>query len=214
MFKNFFGLNQTPVILCLGAHPDDIEIGCGGTLLKIAKEIPGAQFYWVVFSGSEERTKEAIQSAYLFLGNDKLRLVATKSFRDSYFPFFGAQIKEYFEMLKSQITPNLIFTHYLMDAHQDHRLISKLTWNTFRKSLIFEYEIPKYEGDLKTPNVYICLDNCYVETKVANLLTVFKTQKDKNWFERDAFMSLMRLRGLETNSQKFAEGFHVRKLVL
>jgi len=212
---NFFASNQDhPKILCLGAHPDDIEIGCGGTLLRMIDEVPNACFYWVVFSGDEQRQKEAIESAEIFLKKVENKNIIIKHFQESYFPFIGAQIKNYFEELKVGFSPDIVFTHYKKDAHQDHRLISDLTWNTFRDHFILEYEIPKYDGDLSTPNAYVDLGERHVNKKISHILEVFETQKGRFWFTEDTFRSILRLRGIESNAQgKYAEGFYCRKIV-
>ena len=139
-------------VLCLGAHADDIEIGCGGTVLHLAATVPGAEFTWIVLSGDGTRAEEARRGAALFLGSAARAHVVVKAFRDGFFPYVGASIKEYFEGLKRDQTPDVIFTHYRGDRHQDHRLVSELTWNTFRDHLILEYEVPKYDADLGTPN--------------------------------------------------------------
>ena len=200
-------------ILCLGAHPDDIEIGCGGTILRVIKEAPDALFRWVVFSGNQQRREEATQSADLFLKEAKSKKTIVKEFKESYFPFIGDQIKDTFEELKNDFSPDLIFTHYSNDAHQDHRLISNLTWNTFRNNLIFEYEIPKYDGDLGNPNFYVYLSESQVALKTNNICRIFQTQRKKQWFDEETFRSILRLRGVESNSpSKFAEAFYCRKI--
>lgn len=205
--------NQEPKILCLGAHPDDIEIGCGGTILRLTHETPKAQFYWVVFSGDDVRGAEARQSAESFLEDATEKKIVVNQFRMSYFPFLGADIKDYFEKLKLAYSPDLIFTHRERDAHQDHALISKLTWNTFRNSLVLEYEIPKYDGDLGTPNMYVHLNESYVTRKVDLILKGFKSQRERLWFDEETFRSILRIRGLESNSARYAEGFYCRKAV-
>jgi LmbE family N-acetylglucosaminyl deacetylase len=211
----FFGENPEPKILCLGAHPDDIEIGCGGTVLRFVEEIPNAQFYWVVFSGNQKRREEACQSADFFLKNAKSRKIVVKQFRESYFPFIGAQIKDCFEMLKTEFSPDLIFTHYSNDAHQDHRLISNLTWNTFRDHFILEYEIPKYEGDMGNPNLHVRLTEYHATQKTSHICSIFQTQKEKPWFDEETFRSILRLRGVQCNSpSRFAEAFYCSKIVL
>jgi LmbE family N-acetylglucosaminyl deacetylase len=210
---NFFEKNPVPKILCLGAHPDDIEIGCGGTILKILDIMPGANFYWVVFSGDQQRRVEAQDSARCFLGTARAKFDFLQ-FKDSYFPFIGGDIKDYFEQLKKNYHPDIIFTHNLNDAHQDHRLISNLTCNTFRDNFIIEYEIPKYDGDLTTPNLYVHLDEQIVAKKINYILNIFKSQKEKFWFTEDNFKSLLCIRGIESNAPKiYAEGFHCRKIV-
>jgi LmbE family N-acetylglucosaminyl deacetylase len=212
---SFFGINQEPRILCLGAHPDDIEIGCGGTILRILNEVPAAQFCWVVFSGNQERREEAFQSADLFLRGVKSKKVFVEKFRESYFPFIGAQIKDWFEKLKTEFSPDLIFTHYSKDAHQDHRLISILTWNTFRDHFVLEYEVPKYDGDLGNPNLNVCLTEAHVKQKTSYICNTFQTQKEKQWFDEETFRSILRLRGVECNSpSRFAEAFYCSKIVI
>jgi LmbE family N-acetylglucosaminyl deacetylase len=209
-----FSQVQDPKILCLGAHPDDIEIGCGGTILRILKEAPEAQFRWTVFSGNQKRREEANQSADILLKEVKSKKIVFEQFKESYFPFNGAQIKDTFEKIKTEFSPDLIFTHYSKDAHQDHRLISELTWNTFRDNLILEYEIPKYEGDLGNPNLHVCLSESDVETKTSHILSIFQTQKTKSWFDEETFRSILRLRGVECNSpSRFAEAFYCNKIV-
>jgi LmbE family N-acetylglucosaminyl deacetylase len=201
-------------VLCLGAHSDDIEIGCGGTILRLAQQYPKCIFYWVVFSAIGVRAAEAQRAAELFAGKAAIRRPVLKTFRDGFMPFAGAEIKEAFEDLKS-ISPDLTFTHYAKDAHQDHRLISELTWNTFRNHLILEYEIPKYDGDLGRPNVLIPLEpECY-QTKIRYIMDSFQSQHSKPWFREETFLSLMRLRGMECNAPSgYAEAFYGRKLLL
>lgn len=202
-------------MLCLGAHCDDIEIGCGGTLLKLLKMFPDVQIYWVVFSSNEVREKEARGSAQAILRNIKNHTVIIKQFRNGYFPYVGSEIKDYFEELKTEIDPDIIFTHYGNDRHQDHRTISDLTWNTFRSHMILEYEILKYDGDLSAPNAFVDFGKGIADQKVSHILNYFKSQKDKQWFTADAFYSLMRLRGVECNSQDlYAEAFYCRKFIL
>jgi len=211
--KLFHNINK-PRVLCLGAHPDDIEIGCGGTILKLINEFPGAQFYWVVFSGNQNRTKEAFKSATSFLTKVESKQILIQDFRESYFPFVGATIKDYFEKLKSEYSPDLILTHTVNDAHQDHRVLADLTWNTFRDHFIMEYEIPKYDGDLHTPNLYIHLEETIVKMKLKLICDLFKSQTGRHWFSEETFRSILRIRGIESNSSsKYAEAFHCRKMV-
>ena len=201
-------------ILCLGAHSDDIEIGCGGTILRLLASQQEINIVWVVFGAGSKREQEARASATLFLSQANNKNIIVKNFRDSFFPFEGAQIKDYFEELKST-SPDLIFTHYGKDAHQDHRLIEELTWNTFRNHFILEYEIPKYDGDLGQPSVFVPLDQEIYEKKVRYLTEAFETQRSKQWFGEDTFLALMRLRGMEcVAASGYAEAFYCRKLVL
>ncbi len=201
-------------VLCLGAHSDDIEIGCGGTILRLLASPQEIDIVWAVFGADSKREQEARASATLFLSQAKSKNIIVKNFRDSFFPFEGAQIKDFFEELKST-SPDLIFTHYRKDAHQDHRLIEELTWNTFRNHFILEYEIPKYDGDLGQPNVFVPLDQEIYEKKVRYLMEAFETQRSKQWFGEETFLALMRLRGMECVSPSgYAEAFCCRKLVL
>jgi len=205
---------STKKILCLGAHCDDIEIGCGGTILKLARTIKNTSVHWVVFSSDDRRAKEALKSANDFLRDVKEKNIVIKRFKNSFFPYCGAEIKEYFEQLKQDFRPDLIFTHYRNDLHQDHRVICELTWNTFRDHLILEYEIPKYDGDLGSPNFFVHLEEILCRAKTEKILKYFKSQSDKEWFTEDTFFSLLRLRGVESNApEKFAEGFYCRKMV-
>ncbi len=202
-------------VLCLGAHCDDIEIGCGGTILRLLREEPGCEIYWKVFSSTPVRRREAAKSAGLFLHGAKSKSVVIRNYRDSYFPSFHRRIKVEFEKLKKEFAPDLIFTHYRHDLHQDHKVISELTWNTFRSHLILEYEIPKYDGDLGAPNFFVSLDRQTCERKARYICESFTSQRVKHWFTADTFLALQRIRGVESNAlDGFAEGFHCRKLVL
>jgi LmbE family N-acetylglucosaminyl deacetylase len=202
-------------VLCLGAHSDDIEIGCGGTILRLLEALPLARFHWVVFSSNRVRRGEALRSANLFLKGAKSKQVTVRSYRDGFFPYQGAKIKSEFERLKKRVNPDLIFTHYRHDLHQDHRLLNELTWNTFRNHLILEYEIPKYDGDLGTPNVFVSLQESVCKRKAELLDQAFQTQRTKHWFSEGTFFALMRLRGVEANSTtRFAEAFYGRKISL
>jgi LmbE family N-acetylglucosaminyl deacetylase len=201
-------------VLCLGAHSDDIEIGCGGTILRWLNEYPSTEVYWIVMGASGERTAEAVQSADVFLENARKKEIVVKAFRDGYFSHMGAEIKDFFEDLKRKYVPDVILTHYREDLHQDHRFVSELTWNTFRSHLILEYEIVKYEGDLGSPNCFVHLAETVVQRKIRTILECFQSQKDKSWFSEDAFSSILRLRGIECRAPSgFAEAFHGRKLV-
>jgi LmbE family N-acetylglucosaminyl deacetylase len=206
--------NAGLTILCVGAHSDDIEIGCGGTLLHLKTIFSKLRFHWVVLSGSGHRGQEATKAAELFTSGREKRVVL-KDFRDGFLPYSGSQVKDFFEEMKSQVDPDLIFTHWHGDAHQDHRLISELTWNTFRNHLILEYEIPKYDGDIGRPNVFVPLMAPLYERKVDYLFEAFASQREKSWFDRETFLGLMRIRGMESNSASgYAEAFHARKIVV
>ena len=201
-------------VLCLGAHSDDIEIGCGGTVLRLAAEVNHIEIYWVVFAANGQRAVEARDSVTLFLKNTKQKKIVIEDFRDGFFPYIGVEIKEYFEKLRNEFEPDIIFTHYRNDLHQDHRLISDLTWNTFRDHLILEYEIPKYDGDLGSPNCFVLVTEDLSRRKIQTILSCFKTQTGNHWFTEDAFLSTLRIRGLESNApEKYAEGFFCRKIV-
>lgn len=202
-------------VLCLGAHSDDIEIGCGGTVLSLAGNNEDVEFWWVVFSATGARRQEASNSADSFLQSVPKKEIIIKTFRESFFFAELAEIKEFFEELKLQFQPGLIFTHLRNDLHQDHRAVSDLTWNTFRNHLILEYEIPKYDGDLGSPNVFVNIDERSRQLKVRYILDHFESQRHRHWFTEDTFMSLMRLRGVEAGGDSpYAEGFYCRKLVI
>ncbi len=206
--------SETLRILCLGAHSDDIEIGCGGTLLQLKRAYDDLDFHWVVFSAVGVRGKEALKGAELFTAGSR-KQIALKEFRDGFLPYSGGHVKEAFEELKGQVTPDLIFTHWHGDAHQDHRLVSELTWNTFRNHLILEYEIPKYDGDVGRPNMFVPLDAPLPEHKLNHLFEAFESQTSKPWFVREMFLGLMRVRGMESNATSgYAEAFYTRKAVL
>jgi LmbE family N-acetylglucosaminyl deacetylase len=202
-------------VLCLGAHSDDIEIGCGGTVMKLIKGHKRVAFDWVVLSADEKRRKEAEGSAAAFLAGAADKTVVVGEFKDGFFPYAGGEIKEYFEVLKREVNPDMIFTHNRTDLHQDHRLVSELTWNTFRDHLILEYEIPKYDGDLGAPNVFVPLDKAVCGTKIRVILKYFKSQSGNRWFTKETLRAIMRLRGIESNAPDgYAEAFYVRKLIL
>ena len=182
--------------------------------MRLLSEYGDTEVHWVVLGSNGRRNKEAIASANRFLVNTKKKKIIIKNFKDGYFPYNGGEIKTFFEKLKKKVSPDIIFTHYRNDLHQDHRLISDLTWNTFRDHLILEYEIPKYDGDLGQPNVFVPLNKVLCFKKIENILKCFKTQKSNHWFTQDTFLSTLRIRGLESNApQKYAEGFYCRKLV-
>ena len=202
-------------LLCLGAHSDDIEIGCGGTVAKIVETSHDLTVCWVVFTASGIREDEARHSAAQLLGGVARQDLIIKNFRNGFFPYAGAAIKEFFESLKAICQPDLIFTHCRHDLHQDHRVVSELTWNTFRNHRILEYEIPKYDGDLGSPNAFMTLTEEQVQAKTAVLENCFQSQRQKPWFTADTFRGLCRLRGVECASPTgYAEGFYARKVVL
>ncbi len=202
-------------ILCMGAHSDDIEIGCGGTILRLLEEYRDVSVHWVVFGADGARAVEARESAGSFLEKTNRKTVVIKNFRDGFFPYIGAEIKEYFEELKKEIHPDVIFTHCRHDLHQDHRLICELTWNTFRDHMILEYEIMKYDGDLGNPNYFVHLNEETCAKKVEYIRKCFTTQVNRTWFADDAFYSLLRLRGIESCAPgKYSEAFYCRKIIM
>src|SRR5262245_55496934 len=201
-------------LLCLGAHSDDLEIGCGGTILRLLQTYKNCDVTWIVFSAKDHRRREAVASAKRCLSGAKTSTIITKAFKESFFPYRGERIKSFFEMIKAQIVPDIVFTHYRHDLHQDHRAINEFTWNTFRDHLILEYEIPKYDGDLGVPNLFVHLDEKTSRTKTRILMECFKSQQGRQWFTEDTFLSLLRIRGVESNAQeKYAEAYYCRKIV-
>ncbi|MEN7342622.1 MAG: PIG-L deacetylase family protein [Pseudomonadota bacterium] len=200
-------------VLCLGAHCDDIEIGCGGTILNLKSRYSRLNVFWQVFTSTPERAVEARRGAEAFCDGIEDLKINVLDFRDGFLPYHGESVKEAFEAIKPQFEPDLVLTHYRGDAHQDHRLVGELTWNTFRNHLILEYEIPKWDGDLGRPNCYIDLTEAQAETKIAMLQEVYNSQKSKRWFTDDLFHGLMRLRGMESNAtSRLAEAFYANKL--
>jgi LmbE family N-acetylglucosaminyl deacetylase len=201
-------------VLCLGAHSDDIEIGAGATILSLLAR--GAlDIRWCVLSGTEERCREARASAADFVSAAASSHVEVKGFRDGFFPQQGEAIKSWFESLKGGTNPDIILTHHRNDAHQDHREISRLTWNTFRDHCILEYEIPKWDGDIGQPNLYVPITAGILERKIELLALHFGTQRSKHWFDAEIFRGLARLRGMECRAPEgYAEAFFARKLVL
>jgi LmbE family N-acetylglucosaminyl deacetylase len=208
---------KTPLqILCLGSHCDDIEIGCGGTLLKLIQSHRGnVMVQWVVFSSTPEREEEAQRSAQAFLKRTKQKNVVIQHFADSFFPYNGGEIKKFMQELSRRFSPDVIFTHYRNDLHQDHRLIAELTWNAFRDHWILEYEVPKYDGDLGSPNLFVSLTGAMCHNKINHVVRYYKSQRNKRWFTKETFLSLHRLRGIECNSASgYAEAFYCRKTLL
>jgi LmbE family N-acetylglucosaminyl deacetylase len=217
MFKAHFpkvaGSNYR--ILCLGSHCDDIEIGCGGTILRLLGEHSNATVFWVVLSSTQTRAEEARRSAESFLQNAGGKEILIKEFKDGFLPYQGTEVKSFFEEMKQRVTPDLIFTHYRHDLHQDHRFTCELTWNTWRDHLILEYEIPKYDGDFGSPNFFVELDEALCRDKVRCVVDSFASQREKHWFSEEIFRAVLRLRGMECHSATgYAEAFYSRKLVL
>lgn len=206
--------NQPLRLLCIGAHSDDLEIGCGGTVLTWLASMPAIEVMWVVLSAEGARASEAQRSARAMLARAGSRKIVIGKFRDGFLPAQYADVKKFFEDLKAGINPDIILTHWLHDRHQDHRLAAELTWNTWRNHLVLEYEIPKYEGDLAPPNTYVPVPAALARRKAGHLGRYFSSQRGKDWFVEDNFLALMRIRGLECRSPSgFAEAFHARKLV-
>ncbi|MBY0400249.1 PIG-L family deacetylase [Myxococcota bacterium] len=201
-------------VLFVGAHSDDIEIGCGGTVLKLVDENPGIEILWAVFSAEGGRRQEALRSAEAFLAGAKNPQVVVQDFRSSYFPYQGEQIKDFFETLKP-FRPDVVFTHFREDRHQDHRVLSDLAWNTFRSHAILEYEIPKYDGDFGSPNFFVPLSEARCRRKAELVMEHFPSQAGKQWFTTDLFLAAPRIRGMECDSPtRMAEAFYSRKLTL
>jgi LmbE family N-acetylglucosaminyl deacetylase len=202
-------------VLAIGAQPDDAEIGCGGTVLKLIRDGAVSAIAWVVLTGETTRAEEARLSAEAILEGAPETLILQRGFRDGFLPYQGAEVKAFFEELKREFSPDLILTHQRNDLHQDHRTACELTWNTFRDHFILEYEVPKYDGDMGRPNVFVTLDDDICRSKIDHLMTHFGTQVPKRWFKEDLFSGLMRLRGMECNSPtSYAEAFYSRKAVL
>jgi len=201
--------------LLLGAHSDDIELGCGGTILSLLEQGQEVEVWWVVFAASPARRLEAERSAEMFLRGAVKKQIVVKDFKESFFPYIGSEIKACFEELKRTISPDVVFTHFRDDLHQDHRLISELTWNTFRDHLILEYEIIKYDGGLGSPNVFVHLSEEVCARKIKYLIENFQSQRFHQWFTEETFRAILRLRGVESNApEKYAEAFYCRKIIL
>jgi LmbE family N-acetylglucosaminyl deacetylase len=202
-------------ILCIGAHSDDIEIGAGATILSLLARGAVRDIRWCVLSGGETRSNEAKQSASEFIASRAAARIEVLEFRDGYFPHESAAIKTWFETLKQECHPDVILTHYRDDAHQDHREVARLTWNTFRDHWIMEYEIPKWDGDLGQPNAYVPLSTEQLARKIDLLDKHFGTQRAKHWFDGETFRGLARLRGMECRAPDgYAEAFYARKMTL
>jgi len=213
---SFVKKNGEPLkALFLGAHSDDIELGCGGTILSLLEQGQELEVWWVVFAASPARRLEAERSAKMFLRGAIKKEIAVKDFKESFFPYIGSEIKACFEELKRTISPDVVFTHFRDDLHQDHRLISELTWNTFRDHLILEYEIVKYDGGLGSPNMFVHLGEEVCARKMKYLIENFQSQRSHQWFTEETFRAILRLRGVESNApEKYAEAFYCRKIVL
>jgi LmbE family N-acetylglucosaminyl deacetylase len=202
-------------VLAIGAHPDDIEIGCAGTILKLIEQGAVSEVCWVVLSGDGERAEEARRSADALLDGVPRSEVVVRDFPDGFFPYAGQRIKDFFEQLKVELSPDVVLTHQRADLHQDHRLCCELAWNSFRDHLILEYEVPKYDGDMSAPNAFVPLSEGLSRRKIDHLMSHFGSQRSKRWFQEDLFSSLLRLRGMECNSpSSYAEAFFCRKAVL
>ena len=207
--------SQSLKVLCLGAHCDDIAIGCGGTILTLLDQVSAIEVVWVVMTSTEKRQVEEQNAAAEFLGIGGTKQIIVKGWQDGYLPKYWSEVKDFFEELKRAINPDLILTHFRDDRHQDHRVVSDLTWNTFRHHLILEYEIPKYDGDLGSPNVFVPLAEQHCREKARKIVECFPSQRGRQWFTEDVFVSLARLRGMEAASDsQFAEAFYCRKLLL
>jgi LmbE family N-acetylglucosaminyl deacetylase len=215
MFDLAIGRASAPrCVLLLGAHCDDIEIGCGATVLQMCARWPDTRFVWVTLSSEADRAAETRAAAACLMRGARDSVVYVESFRGGYLPHDGAAVKDYFESLKIH-APDVIFTHYRNDLHQDHRFVNELTWNTFRNQLVFEYEIPKFDGDLGVPNVFVPVTRSQLTRKTEILLECFPSQRARSWFTRDTFEALARLRGIECNAPEgYAEAFYGRKIPL
>ena len=202
-------------VLCLGAHSDDIEIGAGATLLSMQERGVRLDVHWCVLSGSGERESEARASASEFLAASQSSQIEVMAFRDGFFPEEGDAIKSWFTALRDRVNPDLILTHRKGDAHQDHQQVCRLTWNTFRDHCILEYEIPKWDGDMSQPNLYVPISASVLKRKIDLLITHFGSQRSKQWFDAETFLGLARLRGIECRApERYAEAFVSRKSVL
>lgn len=202
-------------VLCLGAHSDDIEIGCGATILRTVAEHPDTRFTWVVFSASEDREREARASAAAFTAGAKQIDVRVERFRESYFPWQGDRIKDCLAAIAREVEPDLVLTHAGGDRHQDHRMLSELSWNHFRDHRILEYEIPKWDGDLGCPNAFVAIPAALAARKIELLMEHFGSQRARSWFSEETFRAMLRIRGVECNAPDgAAEAFYARKLLL
>jgi LmbE family N-acetylglucosaminyl deacetylase len=202
-------------ILCLGAHADDIEIGAGGTILSLIESGVRLNVHWCVLSAGALRAAEAVASAEAFLVGSLSSKVEVADFEDSCFPAHSRSIKQWLLDTRGRVLPDVIFTHARSDAHQDHREVNQLTWNVFRDHLVLEYEIPKWDGDLCQPNAYVPLTADILDRKITLLHNHFGTQRSKDWFDRETFAGLARLRGMECRAPEHcAEAFTLRKATI
>ncbi len=205
---------NAPKVLCIGAHSDDIEIGCAGALIEWSRQYAGLEIYWVVLSTTGDRAIEARKSVRTLLGRS-VKEVVLGQFTDGHLPSQYSDVKDFLAQVRSSFEPDIVLTHRIEDRHQDHRLIGEATWQTWRNQLILEYEIPKYEGDLGQPNVYVPLSRRTAGRKVQHLIKHFGSQRSKSWFTKPVFEGLMQIRGIECRAPSgFAEGFYARKVVL
>ena len=217
MLEALIGSGHLRQVLCLGAHCDDIEIGCGATLMRLLRDHPETRVHWAVLSSSPVRAAEARRSAAVWLGDDPggRHEIEILEFRNGFFPWLGEPLKEWFEQLKARVSPELILTHHREDLHQDHRMVAELTWNTFRDALVLEYEIPKFDAGLPPPNAYVPATREDAMRKAQLLPELFASEAGKHWFDPDLFLGLMRLRGMECVAPEgLAEAFHLRKVRL
>lgn len=198
------------MVLGVGAHPDDLEIGCAGALRQLVAS-RATRVHWLVLTGTSERREEARDAAAQLLG-DSAGTVTLADYADGHLPARWADVKGTVRDAVNAARPDIVFCPRTDDLHQDHRLAGELVWQTARQAMIVEYEIVKWEGDLRTPNVYVPLDAAAVDAKLALLRTAFPSQQDKPWYDDELFRGLMRLRGVEA-ATRYAEGFHVRKVL-
>lgn len=206
---------DTRRVLCLGAHCDDIEIGCGGSIASALAASPDLEIYWCVLASNDERRPEAEDAARSILAQAKDPKVVVERFRESHFPWQGSEIKDFLESVKREFTPDVVLTHWRGDAHQDHRTVGELSFNAFRDQIVLEYEIPKWDGDMGRPHVFVPLSEQHARHKVDTLMRCFPSQRGRDWFTEDLFYALMRIRGMECRSPSgYAEAFHAAKLQL
>ena len=211
--KSLFDMARVERLLCIGAHPDDIELGAGGLVARLVRDNPSLSVHWAVFCGAEaERAAEARRAAMMFADNGAVE-IEIHAFQDAFLPWQGAEVKSVFEEIKEAFEPDLVLTHHREDRHQDHRLLSDLSWNTWRDHTLLEYEILKYDGDLGQPNLYLPLTEDEARAKARKVYEAYPSQQRRSWFDAENFLALMRVRGVECNAP-FAEAFHARKLAL